>query len=152
MWLSKDEFEKLTGKATQHDAIVASILKVNEGMKAEDVTPEFIQQVITASENVKSDDTLSTQITDLESKIETLNGTVTTVTKERDDFKSELDTVKSENEKLRDLPGAESVVETTAKPKAEVSAVVGNETLEYAKSNPNDFSGIAAKLKADGLV
>ena len=152
MWLSKDEFEKLTGKATQHDAIVASILKVNEGMKADDVTPEFIQQVITAGENVKVDEVLSTKVTDLESKIETLNGTVTTVTTERDDLKSELETVKSENDKLRELPGAESVVETTAKPKAEVTAVVGNETLAYAKAHGDDFAGIAAKLKAEGLV
>jgi len=152
MWIPKSEFEVLTGKAGKYDAIVASILKSNTEMKAEDVTPEFVQEVIEASDNVKVDDKLSTKVEDLNSKIETLNGTVTTVTKERDDFKSELDTVKSENEKLRDLPGAESVVDTTAKPKAEVTAVVGNETLEYAKNHKDDFAGIAAKLKADGLV
>ena len=152
MWIPKSEFEALTGKAGNYDAIVASILKSNEEMKAEEITLESIQEALSASENVTSDNALSEKVTGLESKIETLNGTVTAVTKERDDFKSELDTVKSENEKLRDLPGAESVVETTAKPKAEASAVAKNQTLEYAKANKDDFAGIAAKLKEDGLV
>jgi len=142
MWLSKDEFEKLTGKSTKHDALVASILKVNEGMKADDVTPEFIEEALTASDNVKVDETLSAKVKDLESKVETLNGTVTTVTKERDDLKSE-------NAELRQLPGAESV--STEKPKAEASAVQGNELVSFLESNKGDTAAIAEKIVAEGL-
>lgn len=153
MWLSKDEFEKLTGKATKHDALVASILKVNEGMKADDVTPEFIEEAFTASDNVKVDATLSTKVTDLESEIKTLNATVTTVTKERDDFKSELENVKTENENLRALPGAESVVETTPKPKAEAGAqnLSSDQILVFAQKNPTDTAGIADLISKEGI-
>jgi hypothetical protein len=142
MWLSKDVFEKLIGKSTKHDALVASILKVNEGMKADDVTPEFLEEALTASDNVKVDETLSAKVTELESKVETLNGTVASVTKERDDLKSE-------NAELRLLPGSESV--STEKPRVEASAVQGNELVSFFKSKEGDTVAIAEKIVSEGL-
>lgn len=145
MWIPKSDFEALTGKAGQYDAIVASILKSNEKMTADDVTPEFIQEALTAGDEVKADEELSAKVTDLQGKVDTLTSDVATVTEERDALQSEV-------EKLRELPGAESVVETTAKPKAEVGAITKDETLEYAKAHKDDYFGIAAKLREDGLL
>lgn len=145
MWIPKSDFEALTGKAGQYDAIVASILKSNEKMTAADVTPEFIQEALTAGDEVKADEELSAKVTDLQGQVETLTSDVATVTEERDALQSKV-------EQLSELPGAESVVETTAKPKAEVGAIAKDETLEYAKAHKDDYFGIAAKLREDGLL
>lgn len=146
MWIPKSDFEALTGKAGKYDAIVASILKSNEKMTADDVTPEFIQEALTAGDEVKADEELSAKVNDLQGKVDTLTSDVANVTKERDDLQSEV-------KQLRELPGAESVVETTARPKAEAGAIAGSgdEILDFAKKNPTDTASIAAMISKEGI-
>lgn len=146
MWIPKSDFEALTGKAGKYDAIVASILKTNEKMTADDVTPEFIQEALTAGDGVKADETLSAKVTELQGKVDTLTSDVATITEERDALQSKV-------EQLSELPGAESVVETTAKPAAEAgaSAGSGDDILEFAKKNPTDTASIAAMISKEGI-
>lgn len=113
-------------------------------MKADDVTPEFIQEGLQASDNKSdnADEALSTRITELETEVQTLTETVTTLTTERDNLQTE-------NAELRELPGAESV--TADKPAAELSAIVTDDLLDFANKNKGNTAAIAAKMVETGF-
>lgn len=141
-FLKDDEFASLKAKADNYDSIVNAVVAGNDSLTAEDVTPEVIQASI---ENVgdNADDTLSSQITELQTEIQTLTETVTTLTTERD-------TLTTENAELRELPGTESV--TTSKPATELSAETTDTVLEFANKNKGNTLAIAAEMKKAGLV
>ena len=141
-FLKDDEFASLKAKADNYDSIVNAVVAGNDSLTAEDVTPEVIQAAI---ENVgdNADETLSSQITDLQTEIQTLTETVSTLTTERD-------TLQTENAELRELPGTESV--TTAKPATEASAAETDTVLEFANKNKGNVLAIAAEMTKAGLV
>jgi len=137
--LSTAAFTVLKEKADNYDAVVNSVAAKGEGVDAADVTLENVQAVINAEESA-GDSVLQATVTELEGAVETLNTTITELTTERD-------TLKTENEVLSALPGAESVV---AIPEAEASAVATDTVLEFAAKNQGNILAIAAEMKKQG--
>lgn len=139
--LKDEEHAALKQKADNYDAVVQSILAKNENLKAEDVTPEVIENALNDADG--DDAGTSEKINQLQSKADNLQEQLNTVTGERDALQTEV-------EELRELPGADSV--STKKPKAEASAVVTDDLLSFAQSNKGNTMGILAKMKEDGIL
>lgn len=135
--LSLATYTALKEKAENFDKVVNSVVAKNEDLKPEDVTLEVIEAAISSD---VEDPALQSAVTTLEGTVEQLNGTITSLTTERDDLASQVAA-------LSELPGAESV--STAKPAAEASSVETDTTLDYAQKNPTDTAGIAERWKAD---
>jgi len=138
--LSEKEYNALKTKADGYDAIVASIVGTNEGLKPEDVTLETIQEVISASGS--SDDN---------TEIDRLTAELATATSARDSLQTQVTTLTEENTQLRALPGAETV--TTQNPSADGGAKDSdNEILTYATQNAGNTLAIVAKMKEIGYT
>jgi uncharacterized protein YlxW (UPF0749 family) len=140
--LKDEQFASLKAKADNYDSIVNAMIAGNDSLTAEDVTPEVIQAAI-ENEGDNADETLSTRITDLETKVQTLNDSVTTLTTERDNLQTEV-------EELRVLPGADSV--TTSKPAAEAATIITDDLLSFATEHKGDTAAIAAKMIETGFI
>ena len=160
-FLTNSEFDALKMKADNYDAIVNSIIKSNDQIKAEEVTPEFINSALATS----SDEGVSAE------KIQELEGTIESLTKERDELKSanetltsdldsekstnstlqsEVDELKADNEALSKLPAGQSVA--GKKGKQESNAALEDELLVFAQAHKGDTIAIAAKMQELGYV
>ena len=87
-FLKESEYNSLKGKADNFDMIVQSIIKANEGLKPEDITPQMItdafndgladsgiqEQLNTANERIKTLETENATIPTLQEQIKNLQG------------------------------------------------------------------------------
>lgn len=140
-WLKDEEHAALKQKADNYDAVVQSILAKNENLKAEDVTPEVIENAL--NDTGGNDAGSGEKITQLETQVNNLQEQLNTVKGERDALQTEV-------EELRELPGSDSV--TVKNPKAEPSAEATDDVLEFARANAGNILAIAAKMQESGLV
>ena len=133
--LKEETYQALKSKADGYDAIVASIMKKNEDLKAEDITLEVIQEVISSG----ADSDNASEITELKTKLEN-------ITSERDTLKTDLTNLTEENTELKKLPGAKSV--TDEKPKADTGAEEDEDAiLAFADKHASDTAAIISKMK-----
>jgi len=138
--LSLATYTALKEKADNFDRVVNSVVAKNEDLKPEDVTLEVIEAAISSD---VEDPALQSAVSTLEGTVEQLNGTITSLTTERDDLASQVAA-------LSDLPGAESV--SIVKPAAEASAVETDTVVEFANKNKGNTLAIVAEMEKAGLL
>jgi len=138
--LSSSAYAVLKEKADNFDKVVNSVVAKNDDLKPEDITLEVIEAAILSD---VEDPALQSAVTNLEGTVEQLNGTITSLTTERDELASQV-------EALSELPGAESV--STAKPDAEASSVETDTVVEFANKNKGNTLAILAQMEKEGLV
>jgi len=146
--LSSAKYDALVAKAANFDKVVESIVAKNEDLKAEDVTPEVIEDAISNDEPA-GEGASAERVTELEATIATMTTEALTLTSERDAMIVERDTLKTENAALSKLPGAESVVTI---PVAEASAATSDTLVEFANKNKGNTLAIVAEMKKNGLI
>ena len=124
-FLKQAEFDALTAKATNYDAIVSALVKNNEGLTLEEVTPALIVNALTSDNE---------DVINLTSQLQTSNERVI-----------ELET---ENNELRRLPaGTPAPISSDGEPKGEV-----DDLASFADKNAGDTVAIINRCKAEGII
>lgn len=134
--LTDEKYRALKAKADGYDEIVASIMNNNEGLTAEDVTLDSIRELLNSGSQE------NTSIADLKSELHD-------VTSERDSLRTQLNEMKEENDKLKNLPGADTV--TKAKPHSDSGAEKAEDSLlAFARKHEGDTLAIIAEMRKKG--
>ena len=137
MFVRKTDYDAVVQKNTELQQEVERLTSEMETLKANNGEQAALNEKITALETEKA--TLENQLTEANSQVEQ--------TSER------IAQLESENEKLRQLPGAES-----AKLHSKTEAVHGSEITEldaaneFCRNNPNDIHGGLEAMRKAGLI
>ena len=142
-FLTADAFNALSKKAEQHDKIVEAL----NAARADDYDKELTAaEAVEMLLNPENRETAA-----LQSQIEQLTGTNTTLQGSIDSLTTERDTLQTRVEELEHLvPGA-----TTATLNADGEPIGdqgGSDLLSFAKEHTGDPMAIVAKMKEDGIL
>lgn len=139
-FLTDQQYDALQARANNYDTVVAAFVAHSaDTMEASDVTPEAITAVFDQNPPAGAP----------ASEVEELNATITQLQDQLQAAEAERDQLQTENESLRQLPGAESV---SGAPAVEPTAVVTDELLSFANANAGNTAAIAAKMIETGFV
>lgn len=124
-FLKQAEFDALTAKATNYDAIVSALVNNNESLTPEEVTPALIVNALTSDNE---------DVINLTSQLETASNRVI-----------ELE---AENKELRRLPGG------TPAPIASDGEPKGSEDdlASFADKNAGDTVAILSRCVEEGII
>ena len=132
--LRDSEYNSLKQKADNYDAVVTGIVAANDGLTAEEVTPEVITEAINASGSEDNSTELQTQLDAAVERAETAESRVTGL--------------ETENANLRGSAAGESAQVTT-----KVEPAGENETIAaFADSHAGDTAAIWEQAKKEGLI
>lgn len=124
-FLKQAEFDALTAKATNYDAIVSALVNNNESLTPEEVTPALIVNALTSDNE---------DVINLTSQLETASNRVI-----------ELE---AENKELRKLPGGTPApIASTGEPKGEVE-----DLASFADKNAGDTVAILSRCVEEGII
>lgn len=138
--LSNAEHSALKQKADNYDNVVSALVSNNEGLTAEDVTPDVITEVLTASVETETEE-LQSQLTSAVSRAETAEARVEELT-------TEVEKLTTENNNLRGTPNEDTV---TASVKSDADGQ-GETISQFANKNAGNTAAILEQAKKEGLI
>jgi len=133
-FLKKSEYDSLKAKADNYDLIVDSIVKTNEELKPEDITPQIIVDAFTESQTESS----------VQDELDKANGRIK-------ELETENSTIPQLQEQIKNLKGVAAEQPGAISSKSEVGAEP--KTLaDFGKENAGNTQAILGELKKEGLI